>query len=215
MHEFMGWAGAPDWLAGILIDGVYRALAWVVAVMLPPYRRPRLLSVVYRSIHERTLRVLRRVVVMAALAGMAIWLMGNIVLGGETVMSPVAGLLDGPGSAIGLDGVILLAFILAIPANEIVLPTILMAYMGAGAMVDVEQIQGLRSLLEAQGWTTLTAMSVLVFVALHNPCSITLLTIKKETGSWRWTAVVFGAPLVLGMVVLTPTVALARLLRAD
>ncbi len=115
-------------------------------------------------------------------------------------MSHVARMLDGPGSAIGLDGVILVGFILAIPANEIVLPTILMAYTGVVAMVDVEQIQGLRSLLEAQGWTTLTAMS--------------LLTIKKETGRWKWTAVAFGTPLVLGVVVLAPVVVLARLLGA-
>jgi ferrous iron transport protein B len=151
---------------------------------------------------------------MAAPAGMVIWLMGNVMLGGETVMSHVAGFLDGPGSVIGLDGVILVGFILAIPANEIVLPTILMAYTEAGAMVEVEQIQGLRTLLEAQGWTTLTAMSLLVFVVLHNPCSTTLLTIRRETGSWKWTAVAFGTPLVLGVVVLAPAVALARLLGA-
>ncbi len=129
-------------------------------------------------------------------------------------MSHVTGCLDGPGSVIGLDGVILVGFILAIPANEIVLPTILMAYTEAGAMVDAEQIQGLRTLLEAQGWTTLTAMSLLVFVVLHNPCSTTLLTIKRETGSWKWTAVAFGTPLVLGVAVLARAVALARLLGA-
>ena len=197
-------------VSGALTRTILRGEPSAFVLELPPYRRPKLLPVIYRSIYERTLRVLYRAVVAAAPAGLAIWLMGNTTIAGATPMSHVADFLDGPGRLLGLDGIVLVGYVLAIPANEIVLPTIMMAYTGAGAMVDVEQLTGLETFLKGQGWTTLTAVSLLVFVVLHNPCSTTILTIKNETGSWKWAGVAFALPLALGIVVLIPLVALAR-----
>ena len=199
-------------ISGALTRTILRGQPSAFVLELPPYRSPKVLSVIYRSMYERTLRVLYRAVVMAAPAGLIIWLMGNTTIAGVSPMSHVAGFLEGPGNLLGLDGIILVGYILAIPANEIVLPTIMMAYTGAGSMVDMEQVGGLRPLLEAEGWTTLTAVSLLVFVVLHNPCSTTLLTIKNETGSWKWAGVAFALPLALGVAVLVPMVALARIL---
>jgi ferrous iron transport protein B len=197
-------------VSGALTRTILRGEPSAFVLELPPYRRPKLLPVIYRSMYERTLRVLYRAVVAAAPAGLAIWLMGNTTIAGATPMSHVAGFLDGPGRLLGLDGIVLVGYLLAIPANEIVLPTIMMAYTGAGVMVDVEQLTGLEALLKGQGWTTLTAVSLLVFVVLHNPCSTTILTIKNETGSWKWAGVAFALPLGLGIAVLIPLVALAR-----
>ena len=140
--------------------------------------------------------------------------MGNVTVGDSSLMSYLAGTLDGVGRIIGLDGVILIAFILAIPANEIILPTILMAYSEAPAMVDFEEFVGLRTFFDAQGWTVLTAISLIVFAVLHNPCSTTLLTIKHETASWKWTAVAFVLPLGLGLLVLAVSVTVARIFGA-
>jgi ferrous iron transport protein B len=201
-------------VSGALTRTILRGEPSAFVLELPPYRRPKLLPVIYRSMYERTLRVLYRAVVAAAPAGLAIWLMGNTTIAGATPMSHVAGFLDGPGRLLGLDGIVLVGYVLAIPANEIVLPTIMMAYTGAGAMVDVEQLTGLETLLKGQGWTTLTAVSLLVFVVLHNPCSTTILTIRKETGSWKWAGLAFVLPLALGIAVLIPLVALARALGA-
>ncbi len=197
-------------VSGALTRTILRGEPSAFVLELPPYRRPKLLPVIYRSIYERTLRVLYRAVVAAAPAGLAIWLMGNTTIAGATPMSHVADFLDGPGRLLGLDGIVLVGYVLAIPANEIVLPTIMMAYTGAEAMVDVEQLTGLETFLKGQGWTTLTAVSLLVFVVLHNPCSTTILTIKNETGSWKWAGVAFALPLALGIAVLIPLVALAR-----
>lgn len=169
---------------------------------LPPYRRPQIKKVIIRSIFDRTLFVLGRAVVVAAPAGLLIWLMANITLSGadsQTLLSFFSGMLDPLGRLMGLDGVILMAFILGFPANEIVLPIILMAYSQSGHLVDMEETSALFSLLSANGWTIRTYICMAIFSLFHWPCSTTCLTIRKETGSWRWTAVAFLLPTLIGV----------------
>ncbi len=170
---------------------------------LPPYRRPNVLQVLYTSVIDRTLFVLWRAVVMAAPAGGLIWLMSNIHVAGQSLAAWVAGWLNPVGLAIGLDGVILLAYIIAIPANEIVVPTILMAYTNAGTMVQLDSLTQLQQLLVGQqGWTLLTAISLMLFSLLHNPCSTTIWTVYKETKSAKWAAVSGLMPLSIAFALL-------------
>ncbi|GAB4563235.1 MAG: nucleoside recognition domain-containing protein [Anaerolineae bacterium] len=165
---------------------------------LPPYRRPNVLQVFYTSLIDRTLLVLWRAVVMAAPAGGVIWLLSNVHVGGQSLVALISGWLDPIGRAIGLDGVILLAYIAAIPANEIVIPTILMAYTNAGTMIEIDSLEQLRQLLVGQqGWTLMTAVSLMLFSLLHNPCSTTILTIYNETKSAKWAAVSAIMPLTI------------------
>jgi ferrous iron transport protein B len=157
---------------------------------LPPYRRPNIMQVLYTSLIDRTLFVLWRAVVMAAPAGGVIWLMSNVHVAGQSLTAWVSGWLNPVGLAIGLDGVILLAYIIALPANEIVVPTILMAYTNAGMMLQLDSLTQLQQLLVGQqGWTLLTAISLMLFSLLHNPCSTTVWTVYKETKSAKWAAV--------------------------
>jgi ferrous iron transport protein B len=166
---------------------------------LPPYRRPSLLRVLYTSLIDRTAFVLYRACVVAAPAGGVIWLMANLDIGGVSVASHVSGFLEPFGRLLGLDGVILLAFIIAIPANEIVMPTALMLYMNQGRMVELEGT-ALGAVLTDHGWTLLTAVSLMLFSLLHNPCGTTIWTIWRETRNVRWTA--FGALMPLGIAVI-------------
>ncbi len=177
---------------------------------LPPYRPPRFWKTIYTSIIDRTLIVLWRAVVFAAPAGAVIWLISNIHLGNETLAGWLIGLLDGFGWLIGLNGVILLAYVVAIPANEIVIPTVLMLTVlvtgigggeGAGVMFEMDSASDTASILKAGGWTLLTGVNLMLFSLLHNPCSTTIYTIYKETKSAKWTAVASILPLVLGFVV--------------
>jgi ferrous iron transport protein B len=165
---------------------------------LPPYRRPNIRQIIYTSLIDRTLFVLWRAIIMAAPAGALIWTLSAISVGGHSLTSYLAGGLDPLGRAIGLDGVILLAYIIALPANEIVVPTILMAYTGSGMMIEFSSLTQLRDVLvTGQGWTLLTAVSLMLFSLLHNPCSTTILTMWKETRSKKWTVV--GALMPLGI----------------
>jgi ferrous iron transport protein B len=165
---------------------------------LPPYRRPNIGRIIYTSLIDRTLHVLHRAVVMAAPAGGVIWLMANLSIGDRSLAGWTAWALNPLGHAIGLDGVILLAYIIAIPANEIVVPTILMAYAGSGMMMGVSDLSQLKDLLVGTGgWTMLTAVNLMLFSLLHNPCSTTIWTMWKETRSKKWTAV--GALMPLGI----------------
>jgi ferrous iron transport protein B len=169
---------------------------------LPPYRRPGIRRILYTSLIDRTIFVLYRAVVMAAPAGAVIWLMANIHVDDHSLVEWVAGALNPLGHAIGLDGVILLAYVIAIPANEIVVPTILMAYAGSGMMIDVEGMDQLKTLLVGTGgWTLLTAVNLMLFSLLHNPCSTTLWTMWKETGSKKWTAIGALMPLSIAFIV--------------
>lgn len=155
---------------------------------LPPYRVPQIGRVLYTSIIDRTIFVLWRAVIIAAPAGAVTWLLGNIYIGDLSVIGHAAAFLDPLAKIIGLDGFILMAFILGLPANEIVLPILLMSYLSTGAMIEFESIESLRKILLDHGWTYLTALNVMLFSLLHWPCATTLLTIKKETGSLKWTA---------------------------
>lgn len=166
---------------------------------LPPYRKPKFGSVLYTSIIDRTIFVLGRAVAIAAPAGVAIWILGNIYIGDMSIISHVANFLNPFAQYIGLDGFILLAFILGLPANEIVVPILLMAYLSTGSMIEFESIDSLRQILVSNGWTTLTALNVLIFTLLHWPCATTLLTIKKETGSVKWTILAAILPTVIGI----------------
>lgn len=166
---------------------------------LPPYRKPRILSILYRSLLDRTLFVFGRAVMVAAPAGAAIWLMQNISVGGNTVIEYIASVFSGLGAFMGLDGYILTAFLLGMPANEIVLPLVIMCYSGAGSLMEADSLSQLSSLLIANGWSLKTAVCTLIFMLCHFPCSTTLLTIKKETGSVKWTLVSFLVPLVTGI----------------
>ncbi len=180
---------------------------------LPPYRRPDIKRILYTSFIDRTLIILHRAVVMAAPAGGVIWLLGNIHVAGAPLAQHIAGFLDPLGRLMGLDGVILLAYIIAIPANEIVVPSMIMIYSGAGTLVELDSIQALRSLfLEKAGWTLLTAVNLMLFTVMHNPCSTTILTIWKETGSKKWAAVGALLPLGIGVVVTLAVAGVWRLL---
>ena len=178
---------------------------------LPPYRVPEVGKVIVRSVLDRTLFVLGRAVAVAAPAGLVLWLLANCSVGGESLLFWGASFLDPLGRLLGMDGGILLAFVLAIPANEIVLPVILMAYTSGGALVEYGSLSELRLLLTANGWTAVTALCVGVFMLFHFPCSTTLLTIKKESGKWRWALLAAVLPTLLGAVLCVLIASVARM----
>ena len=166
---------------------------------LPPYRPPQIGRVIIRSVLDRTVFVLGRAAAVAAPAGLVIWLMANISIGSGTLLSLCAGFLDPLGRLIGLDGVILMAFLLGFPANEIVIPIMLMAYTAQGMLIDYQGLGELRAILVQNGWTAKTALCFLIFALMHWPCSTTLMTIKKETGSLKWTLVSLLTPALMGV----------------
>lgn len=168
---------------------------------LPPYRKPQIGKVLVRSVFDRILFVLGRAVCVAFPAGLIIWIFANITVGDKTILLHITEFLDIPGKALGMDGVILTAFILGLPANEIVLPIILMAYMGTGTLTEYSSLASLHELLVQNGWTVWTALCVTVFTLMHWPCSTTLLTVKKETNSIKWTLLSFIIPTVCGMAI--------------
>ena len=169
---------------------------------LPPYRKPNILRIVYTSLIDRTIFVLWRAIVMAAPAGGLIWLFANISINGTSLSLWIANFLQPFGHALGLDGTILLAYIIAIPANEIVVPTILMSYANAGTMIEISDLAQLKALLVGHaGWTLLTAVNLMLFSLLHNPCSTTILTIWKETKSAKWTTIGALMPLAIAFIV--------------
>ena len=165
---------------------------------MPPYRRPSILRILYTSLIDRTVFLLGRAMLTAAPAGAVIWLLANIRAGDASLADHSIALLDPLGAAIGLDGVILLAYVIAIPANEIVVPTMLMCYLGGTMMMDVSTYDQIRAVLVDQhGWTLLTAANLMLFSLLHNPCATTIITIWRETRSAKWTAL--GALMPLGI----------------
>lgn len=165
---------------------------------LPPYRKPQLLKIIWQTIKEKVLFVLLRAVAVAAPAGLVIWVLANIKVGNSMLLNVIADFLDPLGRFMGLDGVILLAFILGFPANEIVIPIILMTYLSTGELSDYSSLESLRTILVDNGWTAATAICTCVFSMFHFPCSTALLTIWKETKSVKWTAMSVAVPLVLG-----------------
>lgn len=169
---------------------------------LPPYRRPSILRILYTSLIDRTLFVLWRAILTAAPAGAVIWILANVDAGGQSLAQHSIQFLEPFGYALGLDGVIILAYIIAIPANEIVVPTMMMCYLGAGMMTEITEYEDIRRLLVDQhGWTMLTAVNLMLFSLLHNPCATTILTIWKETRSGKWTTIGALLPLALAFLV--------------
>lgn len=177
---------------------------------LPPYRPPVFWKTIYTSLIDRTLIVLWRAIVFAAPAGAIIWLISNIFIGDESIASWLIHSLDGFGFLLGLNGVILLAYIVAIPANEIVIPTILMLTVmvtgvaggaGDGVMFELDSVSATADILKSGGWTLLTAVNVMLFSLLHNPCSTTIYTIYKETNSMKWTVVASILPVIAGFII--------------
>ena len=187
-------------ISKILSKTILKGMPSSMILELPPYRKPQFGKILVRSIFDRTLFVLGRAISVAAPAGLVIWIMANVGINGESLLSIIANFLNPFAKLMGLDGYILTAFILGIPANEIVLPIILMCYLKGGALINIEDTIQIGQILIQNGWNMLTAMNVMLFTILHFPCATTLLTIKKETGSWKWTAISFAIPTVCGIV---------------
>jgi ferrous iron transport protein B len=200
-------------MSWVLSRTVLKGEASAFTLELPPYRRPGVARILYTSLIDRTLFVLWRAMLTAAPAGAVIWILGNIYVGGTSLATHVANGLQPLGHAIGLDGVILLAYVIAIPANEIVVPTMLMVYMGSGMMTELDSMSELRTLLvDRNGWTLLTAVNLMLFALLHNPCATTIITIYKETLSKKWAALGALMPLAVAFIVTFLTATIARML---
>ncbi|WP_458407943.1 ferrous iron transport protein B [Anaerotignum sp.] len=183
----------------VLSKTLLKGMPSAFVLELPPYRRPQIGQVILRSVLDRTIFVLGRAVTVAIPAGAVIWFCQNVEIGGYTMLYGLTVLLEPLGSLMGLSGVILTAFLLGIPANEIVIPILLMVYSQSGMLVEAEGISQAGAILAANGWTWMTAVCTILFSLNHFPCATTLLTIRKETGSWFWTGVSFLLPTVVGI----------------
>ena len=206
------WAAAGTFLACLLLAVAMTLLATrlltatvlrgqpsAFTLELPPYRMPRVGQVLIRSLLDRTLFVLGRAVTVAAPAGLVIWTLANVTAGGVSLLSRAAAFFDPLGHLMGLDGMVLTAFLLGFPANEIVLPALLMGYLHTGSLVETGGTAALSQLLSAQGWTAETAVCMMVLCLLHFPCGTACLTIRRETGSRRWTLLAAALPTAMGM----------------
>lgn len=202
--------GVSRLLSNTLLKGMPSAYA----LELPPYRRPRVGQILVRSVLDRTLFVLGRAVAVAAPAGLVIWLCANVTVGGTSILDWCTGFLDPFGRLLGMDGTILMAFLLGFPANEIVIPIILMSYLSTGTLQDTGSLEALRELLVSNGWTWTTAQCTMLFSLFHWPCSTTCLTIARETHSIQWTVLAVAIPTALGMCLCLLTASAARLLGA-
>ena len=244
---FIG-AAAPAYLAGIvsaaavvfvavlgivfslvvswgLSKSVLKGEASAFSLELPPYRPPRILQTIYTSMIDRTIFVLWRAVVFAIPAGVVIWLVGNITIGGETLANIFINWTNPFAFILGLNGVILLAYIIAIPANEIVIPTVLMLTVmnlgltgvgaGSGVMFELDSAEATRDILVSGGWTLLTGINLMLFSLLHNPCSTTIFTIYKETKNIKWTIVSSLLPVIMGLIVCFFTAQIWRLIAGN
>lgn len=194
-------------LSGTILKGVPSSFT----LELPPFRKPQIGKVIVRSIFDRTLFVLGRAAAVAAPAGLVIWIMANVNINDITLLTHCSRFLDSFAKLLGLDGVILIAFILGLPANEIVFPIIIMAYMASGSLMELDSLWDLKQLLVDNGWTWITAVSTMLFSLLHWPCSTTCLTIKKETQSLKWTVISFIVPTVIGIIVCFIFASIARI----
>lgn len=213
-------SGGGAWLSALILSGfillsvlVTLLLSWCLSksvlrgessaftLELPPYRRPEFSKVIIRSVLDRTLFVLGRAVAVAAPAGLILWMFANVRIQGTGVLQIVSSAIDPIGRVFGMDGVILLAFLLALPANEIVIPVMLMAYTATGSLMDYGTLDQLKMILVQNGWTGITALCTVIFMLFHFPCSTTLLTIKQESGSVRWATLAAILPTVFGLLV--------------
>ncbi|WP_346884038.1 ferrous iron transport protein B [Clostridium sp. UBA4395] len=199
-------------ISKILSKTILKGVPSSFTLELPPYRKPQVGKIIIRSILDRTLFVLGRAVVVAAPAGLVLWIMANITIGNFSLLAHCANFLNPFANLIGLDGYILMAFILGFPANEIVIPIIIMSYTATGSLLEFDSLIQLRQLLISNGWTWLTALNVMLFSLMHWPCSTTCLTIKKETQSFKWTAISFAIPTITGIVICFTITTLVRIL---
>lgn len=196
----------------LLSKTILKGLPSSFTLELPPFRKPQIGRVLVRSMLDRTLFVLGRAVSVAAPAGLIIWLMANVHISGISLLDHGAGFLQPFAVLLGLDGYILMAFILGLPANEIVMPIILMSYMSTGTIIEMDNPAALGAILTANGWTWLTGVNTMLLSLMHYPCTTTLLTIRKETQSWKWTATSFLVPTIAGIIITFFVAQLARLL---
>nr|WP_303841690.1 nucleoside recognition domain-containing protein [Anaerotruncus colihominis] len=199
-------------VSALLSKTILKGIPSSFTLELPPYRRPQVGRVIVRSIFDRTLFVLGRAAAVAAPAGLIIWLLANIQMDGVSLLAHCAAFLDPFARLLGLDGVILIAFILGFPANEIVVPIMIMTYLSTGSIQEFDNLTQLKALLVDNGWTWLTAVCTMLFSLMHWPCSTTCLTIRKETQSWKWTAVSILIPTLIGMAVCFMVAGAARLM---
>ena len=212
-------------VAGLVVFGIAITLfvSWLLSktllrgtpssftLELPPYRRPQIVQVIIRSILDRTIFVLTRAMIIAAPAGGIIWILANTHIGNTSILTAAASWLTPFAHHMGLDGFILTAFILGLPANEIVLPILIMSYVSGGAMMELDSLTALRQLLVDQhGWTWLTALCTMIFVLCHWPCGTTLFTIQKEQHKWRWTLLAVAIPTAMGIILCITVNYLAR-----
>ncbi len=204
----VGMTFCMSWL---LSKTILKGMPSAFTLELPPYRRPQIGKVIVRSIFDRTLFVLRRAIAVAAPAGILIWILANVTVGDVSLLGHCTAFLDPFAHLLGMDGVILTAFILGFPANEIVMPIMIMAYMAQGSLMEMENLAAMKVLFVSQGWTWVTAVCVMIFSLMHWPCSTTLLSIKKETGSWKWTLLAAVLPPGTGMLLCFLISGLAKL----
>lgn len=193
--------GATFAVSAVLSRGALKGVPSSFCLELPPFRKPEVRKILGRSLLDRTVFVLGRAVMVAAPCGLIIWLFGNITIGGNPLIFYIASVFEPLGYLMGLDGYILAAFLLGLPANEIVVPIIIMSYTAAGSLADIGNISELGNILAANGWTWLTAVNMLLFTLFHFPCATTLLTIKKETKSAKWTFLAAALPTAIGIAV--------------
>jgi len=203
--------GATFLVSRLLSKTVLKGMPSSFALELPPYRAPQVGKVILRSLLDRTLFVLGRAVAVAAPAGLLIWAMANIHVQDVSLLAACSGFLDPFARLIGLDGVLLLAFILGSPANEIVIPITIMAYLSTGSITELS-LSALKTLLLENGWTAMTALSTVIFSLFHWPCTTTLLTVKKETGSIGCMLAAAAIPTVLGILLLLLLNTFARII---
>lgn len=197
----------------ILSNTVLKGLPSSFILELPPYRKPQVGKIIVRSIFDRTLFVLGRAVAIAAPAGLLIWCMANFSINNVSLLTHCAQFLDPFAKFIGLDGYIMMAFILGLPANEIVIPILIMSYMAKGSMLELETLTEMRQLFIENGWTWLTGICMMLFSLNHWPCGTTLWTIRRETQSWKWTWISFLVPTITGIVICFITAWTVRLLK--
>ena len=192
-------------ISKLLSKTLLKGIASSFILELPPYRKPLLGKIIIKSTINKTLSILGRAILVATPAGLVIWILSNIGINEESLLTMLANFLDPLASLMGLDGYILTGFIIGMPANEIVIPVMLMAYTKATGLIDIESTAEIGNILYANGWTILTAINVMLFTIMHFPCSTTLLTIKKETNSFKWTFISFLIPTICGIIVCMTT----------
>ena len=196
----------------ILSKTILKGIPSSFILELPPYRKPQIGNVIVRSLLDRTLFVLSRAISVAAPVGIIIWIFANVTIGDLSILSYIANCLDPFAKLMGLDGYILTAFILGIPANEIVLPIILMSYLSTGSLVNMENTFEIGEILKQNGWTILTGINVMIFTLLHFPCGTTLMSIKKESGNIKWALLAFALPTVCGIILCMITTGIYNLI---